>query len=86
MRSGLLKMTLFAAMLMVATGLWAQNSFKVEAPNVVGQGERFLVRFVASGDVSSFNRPTFSGADVIAGPTTSTSSFTSIVNGKRTSS
>jgi len=86
MRSGFLKITLFLAMLVATASAWAQNSFKVEAPNVVGQGERFLVRFVASGDVSSFNRPSFSGADVIAGPTTSTSSFTSIVNGKRTSS
>ncbi len=86
MKNGLLKFLLTAAVSVFSLAAWAQNSFKVEAPNVVGQGERFLVKFIASGDVASFARPSFSGADVIAGPTTSTSSFTSIVNGKRTSS
>ena len=86
MKKGLLKFLLIVCAFALPAPIWAQNSFKVEAPNVVGQGERFLVKFIASGDVSSFNRPSFSGADVIAGPTTSTSSFTSIINGKRTSS
>ncbi|MBR4805093.1 MAG: protein BatD [Bacteroidales bacterium] len=63
-----------------------QNTFKVEAPNIVGSGERFLVKFISDGDVTNFVRPTITGADVIAGPSTSTSSYTSWVNGKRTDS
>ena len=86
MKIGLLKITLFAAMLAVSVSAMAQNSFKVEAPNVVGQGERFLVKFISNGDVDVFNRPTFTGADVIAGPSKGISSSTTIINGKRTSS
>ena len=73
-------------MLVAGVTAWGQNSFKVEAPNVVEQGERFLVRFIANGDVDQFNHPSFTGADVIAGPSKSISSSTTIINGKRTSS
>ena len=52
----------------------------------MGSGERFLVKFISDGDVTNFVRPTITGADVIAGPSTSTSSYTSWVNGKRTDS
>lgn len=77
---------MIVSLVLGASGIWAQNSFKVEAPNVVGEGERFLVKFVANGEVSNFNPPSFSGADVIAGPTTSTSWSSTIINGKRSSS
>ena len=86
MKSGLMKITLLFALLAASAFGWAQNSFKVEAPNVVGQGERFLVKFIANGDVDVFNRPSFSGADIIAGPSKGISSSTTIINGKRTSS
>lgn len=86
MKNGFLKITLFLAMLVAGVTAWGQNSFKVEAPNVVEQGERFLVRFIANGDVDQFNHPSFTGADVIAGPSKSISSSTTIINGKRTSS
>ena len=81
-----MKITLLFALLAASAFGWAQNSFKVEAPNVVGQGERFLVKFIANGDVDVFNRPSFSGADIIAGPSKGISSSTTIINGKRTSS
>ena len=77
---------MIVSLVLGASGIWAQNSFKVEAPNVVGEGERFLVKFVANGEVSNFNPPSFAGADVIAGPTTSTSWSSTIINGKRSSS
>jgi hypothetical protein len=86
MKSGLMKIALLFALLAASAFGWAQNSFKVEAPNVVGQGERFLVKFIANGDVDVFNRPSFSGADIIAGPSKGISSSTTIINGKRTSS
>lgn len=86
MKNGLLKLSLIVSLVLSASCLWAQNSFKVEAPNVVGEGERFLVKFVANGEVSNFIPPSFGGADVIAGPTTSTSWSSTIINGKRSSS
>lgn len=86
MKNGLLKLSLIVSLVLSASCLWAQNSFKVEAPNVVGEGERFLVKFVANGEVSNFTPPSFGGADVIAGPTTSTSWSSTIINGKRSSS
>ncbi len=86
MKSGLMKIALLFALLAASAFGWAQNSFKVEAPNVVGQGECFLVKFIANGDVDVFNRPSFSGADIIAGPSKGISSSTTIINGKRTSS
>ena len=86
MKNGLLRLSLIVGLVLSASCLWAQNSFKVEAPNVVGDGERFLVKFVANGEVSNFNPPSFAGADVIAGPTTSTSWSSTIINGKRSSS
>ena len=86
MKNGLLKLSLIVSLVLSASCLWAQNSFKVEAPNVVGDGERFLVKFVANGEVSNFTPPSFGGADVIAGPTTSTSWSSTIINGKRSSS
>ena len=86
MKNGLLKLSLIVSLVLSASCLWAQNSFKVEALNVVGEGERFLVKFVANGEVSNFTPPSFAGADVIAGPTTSTSWSSTIINGKRSSS
>ena len=86
MKNGLLRLSLILSLVLCASGIWAQNSFKVEAPNVVGDGERFLVKFVANGEVSNFSPPSFAGADVIAGPTTSTSWSSTIINGKRSSS
>ena len=86
MKNGLLRLSLIVALMLGSAFSWAQNSFKVEAPNVVGEGERFLVKFVANGEVSNFTPPSFAGADVIAGPTTSTSWSSTVINGKRSSS
>ena len=86
MKRCFLKTVLTLCFLLAVVCGWAQNTFKAEAPNVVGQGERFLLKYTASGEVASFNRPSITGADVIAGPSTSTSRYTSIINGKRTSS
>lgn len=64
----------------------AQNSFTVEAPNVVGSKEAFRVVYTADGDVESFNPPLFSGADVLLGPTQSRMQSMQVINGKRSQS
>ncbi len=81
-----LSAALLLMLLFFSGALFAQKSFKAEAPNIVAEGERFLLKFVASGEISNFKRPTIIGADIIAGPSTSTSRYTSIINGKRTDS
>lgn len=62
----------------------AQNSFIVDAPRVVGQDEVFKVVYTADGEMSDFVTPTFTGLDVLAGPSPSRMSSTQIINGKRT--
>lgn len=64
----------------------AQNSFTVDAPNVVGSKEAFRVVYTADGEIESFNPPIFSGADVLLGPTSSRMQSTQIINGKRSQS
>lgn len=64
----------------------AQNSFTVEAPNVVGSSEAFRVVYTADGDVETFTPPAFSGADVLLGPTQSRMQSMQIINGKRSQS
>ncbi|MEG1484463.1 MAG: BatD family protein [Bacteroidales bacterium] len=63
---------------------WAQHSFMVDAPRVVGQDEVFRVVFTADGEMSDFISPTFAGLDILAGPSPSRMSSTQIINGKRT--
>ena len=77
--------SLVLALLFVAP-LSGQVKFDIEAPSVVGQGERFTVKFTANSRVESFNPPTISGAAVLVGPVPSSSSYTQIINGKRSSS
>lgn len=86
MKRGYSILLLFFTLVVSLSAAMGQNTFTVDAPNIVGSGERFLVKFVSNGDVTNFVRPTITGADVIAGPSTSTSSYTSWVNGKRTDS
>ena len=62
------------------------QSFTVSAPNVVEKGEMFRVVFVADADIEDFTMPTFTGLDLLAGPTSSRRSSTQIINGKRTDS
>jgi tetratricopeptide (TPR) repeat protein len=65
---------------------YAQNSFTLEAPNVVSVDESFRIVFTADGKVSDFNWPGSSDFDVVWGPQTGTSTSIQFVNGKRTSS
>lgn len=59
--------------------------FSAEASSVVKVGERFRLTFTVNADVDDFTPPDeFSGFSVLAGPSTSTSTNVSIINGKMT--
>lgn len=57
-------------------------SFEVNAPRVVAVGEPFGVEFSLNAKSKDFEAPSFEGFDVIAGPSTSTSSSVQFLNGK----
>ncbi|MFO8234374.1 MAG: BatD family protein [Bacteroidales bacterium] len=60
--------------------------FSAEAPEVVRAGEQFRLTFTVNADVDDFTSPAIDGFRVLAGPSTSTSTNVSIVNGKMTRS
>lgn len=70
--------------LLVANITFAQK-FSVQAPRVVSQGENFRIIFSAEADIDDFSAPKISGFSILAGPSKSTSSSMSIINGKTTS-
>ncbi len=64
-------------------------TFQVDAPMQVAAGEAFRVGFVLNAkpeNSDSFKAPSFTGFDVLAGPSIATSSSTQIINGKMTRS
>jgi hypothetical protein len=67
----------------MCSAVFGQNTFVVETPRVVGEGEQFKIVFVADGEMESFNGPIFSGAEVLAGPFPSRMTSVQIINGKR---
>ena len=65
----------------------AQVSVRVQAPREVVEGDRFRVAYVVNTtDIDNFNVGSFEGLTVLYGPSQSTSSSFSMVNGKTTSS
>ena len=84
-----LTIILIASLLSLAGA--AQNSIKVQAPNLVGVNEQFNITFIISGehasrDISAFQWDPGSDFQLVWGPQKGTSTSISIVNGKRTSS
>lgn len=71
--------------LFVTVAAFAQNTFVVDAPNVVTVDENFRIVFTADGRISDFNWPGSEQFTVVWGPQSGSMSSTSIVNGKRTS-
>ncbi len=61
------------------------NDIAVVAPNVVAVGAPFKIEFKTTKDPESIKQPSFEGFEVLAGPTSSTMSSISIINGKRES-
>ena len=73
-------------LLLVGSVVFAQNTFVVDAPKVVGQDEAFRVVFTADGEITDFVAPQFSGLEVLAGPSQSKMMSTQYINGKSTKS
>ena len=84
MMLNILKRTILSALLLMTGAVAFAQSFTVNAPNVVEKGEIFRVVYTADADIESFTTPTFTGLDLLAGPTSSRMSSTQIINGKRT--
>lgn len=78
-----LRKVFVAAMLLMSAAAFAQNTFTVDAPRVVGQDEIFKIVFTADGQMEDFQRPEVTGAQILAGPSPSRMQSTQIVNGKR---
>lgn len=82
------KLSTILALSFVCTALCAQNSIKVQAPNVVALDEQFNISFVIEGEdsPSSFNWSEGGDFQLVWGPQKGSSTSIMIVNGKRTRS
>ena len=82
-----LGITLLALILCSSKAVAADDiQFKADAPSTVAMGSQFEVTFtVNSASISDFRAPSFDNFDVRFGPTRSTQSYTSIVNGNTSS-
>ncbi len=58
-------------------------SFKVSVPNTTIVGQQFKIEYRVNGDGKEFRVADIPGLDVLMGPTTSTTTNMSIINGKR---
>ena len=81
-----MKRSLFFISLMLLAGtVFAQEvEFKAQAPNVVRQGQQFRLTFTVNSQAEDFQSPDIEGFTVLAGPSTSSSTNVSIINGKMT--
>lgn len=59
-------------------------TFLVNSPRVVAVGEPFRIEFTVNAKLTEFVPPQMEGADILAGPSTSTGSSINIVNGSMT--
>ena len=74
-------------LLLMALTVRAQVTVQVQAPRQTEFGQRIRVSYVVnSSDVKDFNVGEFEGFRVLYGPSTSSSSSFSMINGKTTSS
>ena len=83
----ILRFALLLVALLSSVQLWAQVTFKAEAPLLVSTTERFQVRFSVNqepdGD-NTLNVPSFEGFKVIAGPAVATGKEIQWINGHQT--
>ena len=78
---------ILVALCAFVTGVRGEEiSFEVSAPRVVAVGEPFGVEFSINAKYKDLVAPSFEGFDVIAGPSTSTSSSVQFINGKMSQS
>lgn len=83
----ILRLTLLLVALLHSVQLWAQVTFKAEAPLLVSTTERVQVKFSVNKEPDSdntFKYPSFEGFTVIAGPAISTGMEMQWVNGHQT--
>nr|WP_300285632.1 BatD family protein [uncultured Alistipes sp.] len=74
-----------AALLVFSCAAFSQKvKFEVGAPAVVAVGEPFRIEFSLNAKPDEFTPPSFTGFDVLAGPTASEGTSVSIVNGNVT--
>ena len=74
------RITTILTLLLLTAAAWAQE-MTVQAPKQVYVGDNFTVRFVVNHKASDFRGPTFKGFSLRSGPSTSSSSSMSIING-----
>lgn len=80
----LLILTLLSATITQAAA--AEVRFDIQSPTTVAAGERFRVEFILSNaNGENFKAPTFTGFDILAGPTISSGTQISIINGQQSS-
>ncbi|MBS3807286.1 MAG: protein BatD [Bacteroidales bacterium] len=81
-----MKRSLFfiSLMLLAGTVLPQEVEFKAQAPNVVRQGQQFRLTFTVNSQAEDFQAPDIENFTVLAGPSTSSSTNVSIINGKMT--
>ena len=81
-------MLLALSLLFAPILVFAQNSIKVQAPNVVAADEQFNVTFIIEGEgsPSSFSWSEGDAFQLVWGPQKGTSTSISIINGKRSKS
>ncbi len=82
------KLAAILALLTVSAVMSAQNSIKVQTPNVVALDEQFNISFIIEGEnsPSSFNWDPGENFQLVWGPQKGTSTSITVVNGKRTKS
>jgi len=83
-----MKKILFSILLLavIVLPLNAGVVFKASAPNTVAAGQTFQLVYTVNEQGKDFRLPSVNGFEILAGPYTSTSSSTSIINGKVSSS
>ena len=81
----MIRKLLIIALVFISSVTLAQNvTIEAYAPNVVELGEQFRLTYTLTARPTSFNPPTIADFDVIAGPSTSSSTSIEMINGKVT--
>jgi hypothetical protein len=82
---GKMKRWYFLVLALFTTCIYAQDvTFTANAPGVVEVGQQFRLTFSANAQTERFLPPNLENFAILAGPSTSTSSNVSIINGKMT--
>ena len=81
-----MKKALLIVITLLLTFSVSAQELTVRAPERVGVGQRFEVRYEVNARASDFRGPNFKGFSVLSGPNASHMSSTSIINGQITSS